>query len=167
MRDIPRIPSGRAVVTLDKWRVSTARFATRATRAYPVLNRFLSMCSERIFDSRVERGMPSFAAAPSGPATRPREPARAVSMSSVSSRALGRPNGGLSARGPNALLFQPRLVHHESVLAQDDGPLNDVLELADVAGPVVRRQKLDRPAAHTGDLLSGSRRVPVRQILDE
>jgi len=36
-----------------------------------VLNRFLSIFSDLIFDSRVDRGMPNLAAAPFGPNMRP------------------------------------------------------------------------------------------------
>jgi hypothetical protein len=36
-----------------------------------VLKRFLSIFKDLIFDSRVDRGIPSFAAAPDGPNTRP------------------------------------------------------------------------------------------------
>lgn len=36
-----------------------------------ILKRFLLIFSDLIFDSRVERGMPSLAAAPEGPYTRP------------------------------------------------------------------------------------------------
>jgi len=38
-----------------------------------VRKRCLSICRDRIFDSRVDLGIPSLAAAPSGPATRPRD----------------------------------------------------------------------------------------------
>src|SRR6266446_9972621 len=49
----------------------------RAASASPqvsgeALKRFLSIFSDRIFDSSVDRGMPSLSAAPSGPNTRPR-----------------------------------------------------------------------------------------------
>ena len=44
------------------------------------LERFLSIFSDRIFDSRVARAIPSFAAAPDGPNTRPMHSRRAASM---------------------------------------------------------------------------------------
>lgn len=45
-----------------------------------VLKRFLSISSDLIFDSSVDRGMPNFAAAPVGPNTRPRLAFRASSI---------------------------------------------------------------------------------------
>jgi hypothetical protein len=44
------------------------------------LKRFLSIFRDLIFDSRVDRGMPNFAAAPVGPNTRPRLAFRASSI---------------------------------------------------------------------------------------
>jgi hypothetical protein len=49
-----------------------------------VLKRFLSIFNDRIFDSSVDRGMPSLAAAPDGPNTRPWHSRRAASISSFS-----------------------------------------------------------------------------------
>src|SRR6266404_4808382 len=49
-----------------------------------VLNRFLSIFSDLIFDSSVDRGTPNFAAAPVGPNTRPRLVSRSVSENSSS-----------------------------------------------------------------------------------
>src|SRR5277367_1701885 len=48
------------------------------------LKRFLLMFSDRIFDSRVDRGIPSLTAAPAGPDTRPPVSFSAVSMMSFS-----------------------------------------------------------------------------------
>jgi len=45
--------------------------------------RFLSIRNARIFDSSVERGMPSRAAAPAGPYTRPPHACRASSMTAL------------------------------------------------------------------------------------
>jgi hypothetical protein len=45
---------------------------------------YLSMPSRRIFDSKVWRGIPSFAAAPEGPEIRPWLSARAASIISTS-----------------------------------------------------------------------------------
>src|SRR5258708_39418898 len=44
------------------------------------LKRFLLILSDRIFDSSVACAIPSFAAAPDGPNTRPRHSRRAASM---------------------------------------------------------------------------------------
>jgi hypothetical protein len=49
-----------------------------------VVNRFFSIFNCLIFDSNVEAGMPSLAAAPRGPATLPRLFARAASIMSFS-----------------------------------------------------------------------------------
>src|SRR6267154_6881820 len=49
------------------------------------LKRFLSIFSDRIFDSRVDRGIPNLAAAPVGPDTRPRVSFSAASIMSFSS----------------------------------------------------------------------------------
>jgi hypothetical protein len=51
---------------------------------YPDLKRCLSICSFLILDSTVERGMPSFAAAPPAPETLPRVSFNADSMISLS-----------------------------------------------------------------------------------
>src|SRR5215469_176957 len=52
-----------------------------------VLKRFLLGLSERIFDSSVDRGMPSLAAAPDGPNTRPLLTRKAASIISFCSAA--------------------------------------------------------------------------------
>src|SRR5260370_16736800 len=49
-----------------------------------LLNRFLLILSDRIFDSTVDRGIPSIAAAPDGPNTRPSLSRRADSIISFS-----------------------------------------------------------------------------------
>src|SRR3977135_1921279 len=48
------------------------------------LKRFLLMLSDRIFDSRVDRAIPSLAAAPEGPNIRPWDSRRASSIISLS-----------------------------------------------------------------------------------
>src|SRR6202035_3740231 len=48
------------------------------------LKRFLLMLSDRIFDSRVDRAIPSLAAAPVGPKIRPWDSRRASSIISLS-----------------------------------------------------------------------------------
>ena len=55
----------------------------KSSRAYlsaELLKRFLSIFKDRIFDSKVDRGIPSFAAAPEGPNTRPRLSRSAASI---------------------------------------------------------------------------------------
>src|SRR5580704_10059622 len=56
----------------------------KATQALCALNRCLLIRRVLIFDSRVERGIPSFSAAPPGPAILPLHSASAVAMSSFS-----------------------------------------------------------------------------------
>src|SRR5260221_12592778 len=48
------------------------------------VKRFLSIFSDRIFDSRVDRGIPNLTAAPLGPDTRPRVSFSAASIMSFS-----------------------------------------------------------------------------------
>src|SRR5260370_41150099 len=57
---------------------------SRFTEGSVVLKRCLLIFSDLIFDSRVDPGMPSLAAAPDGPATRPSLSRRAASMISFS-----------------------------------------------------------------------------------
>ena len=52
--------------------------------AAELLKRFLLILSDRIFDSTVDRGMPSIAAAPEGPKTRPALSRKAASIISFS-----------------------------------------------------------------------------------
>src|SRR5262249_50754318 len=55
-----------------------------------------------------------------------------------------RRRAGLGSRS-RRLLGQPQLVHGEDLTrAQDDGPLDDVLQLTDVPWPVVGRKQLER-----------------------
>src|SRR5882762_7215029 len=73
------------------------------------LKRFLSIFSDLIFDSRVDPGIPSLAAAPDGPDTRPPLSRRAASMISFSSAAGLRDS-------PRALLGAAACGCHESQL---------------------------------------------------
>src|ERR1700681_3080327 len=53
-------------------------------RSYSALKRLLLIFSDRIFDSRVDRGIPNLTAAPVGPNIRPRLSFRAASIISFS-----------------------------------------------------------------------------------
>ena len=89
------------------------------------------------FDWSVCLGMPSFAAAPTGPAIRPWHAANAASM--ISFFAPDK-HGDKRNRWSRSLPFplQPGLVNGKGfAIAQYDGPLDDILQLANVAGPVV------------------------------
>src|SRR6185295_8376106 len=68
--------------------------------------RLLLIRSERIFDSRVERGIPSLPAAPDGPATRPPLVRRASSTSAFScaASAPNRPTLFSAAEAPESQL---------------------------------------------------------------
>src|SRR6266446_517790 len=54
---------------------------------FETLKRFLSILRVLIFDSKVDRAIPSLAAAPEGPKTRPRDSVRAASIACFSSAA--------------------------------------------------------------------------------
>src|SRR6185295_19599905 len=77
---------------------------------YGLLKRNLLIPSILIFDSRVWRGMPSFAAAPLGPPTRPRASANAVSIASRSRSSRAVASGTV---GPEGCRFS-RLSHVSS-----------------------------------------------------
>ncbi len=64
----------------------------RAVEGSVVLKRFLLIFSDLIFDSRVDPGIPSLAAAPDCPDTRPPLSRRAASMISFSWAAAARAN---------------------------------------------------------------------------
>jgi len=61
-----------------------ATFRQKANDGYAYLKRCLPIFSALIFDSRVDEGMPSLAAAPRGPETRPLVSAKAASINSFS-----------------------------------------------------------------------------------
>lgn len=80
---------GNRLGRFSKYKISTRAAFVREglfawQRVYPDLNRYLLICRVLILDSRVERGMPSFAAAPPGPDTRPRLSVNADSIISFS-----------------------------------------------------------------------------------
>ena len=94
------------------------------------LKRFLLIFSVRIFDSRVDRGMPSFSAAPQGPYTRPPHSRRAASIIAFSS-AGGVRNRSRRISGPvvaTVLAGEPALIDGKSSrFTHDDGSLDHVL----------------------------------------
>src|SRR6058998_3604169 len=99
------------------------------------------MFSALIFDSSVEAGTPRRAAAPNGPDTRPLLSVSAASMASFSWVA-------------SVPVERPAI---EGVrIAHDHGPLDDVLQLPDVARPVVRLQQLRRLLGEAADPLAGA-----------
>src|SRR5262245_26587735 len=63
---------------------------------------------------------------------------------------------------------EPCLIDLQSAsLTENDGSLHDVLQLPDVAGPVVRPQKLQRRFVDTSDPLAHAAGVSMRKVLDE
>src|SRR5579871_6134890 len=57
-----------------------SRLLNAGIRVQAVLNRYLLILSDRIFDSSVDAGTPNWLAAPEGPETRPPLAANAASM---------------------------------------------------------------------------------------
>src|SRR5579859_6755315 len=73
---------------------------------------------------------------------------------------------GCGIRG--AAFHQPALVDTERLrLRHDDRPLDYVLQLANVAGPWVLAETIERLAVDDRDLLAHSLREPVGEVLDE
>src|SRR6266850_4863955 len=63
---------------------------------------------------------------------------------------------------------EPRLVNGERVaVAQDHGPLDDILEFPNVPWPVVRLEERQRGPADLPDALAGFRGIPLNQIFDQ
>src|SRR5262249_39668234 len=63
---------------------------------------------------------------------------------------------------------KPRFIDLQGAsLTQNDGSLHNVLQLSDVAGPVVRPQKLQRRFVDTSNLLSHATGVPMCEVLHE
>ena len=87
-------------------------------------------------DSSVLGGMPSDSAAPSAPYTRPRLAARASSICWRSS--AGPPRAARNGLGAEAGKLEIGEVE-DAPASEDHRALDDVLQLADVAGPVIRR----------------------------
>src|SRR2546428_9025122 len=66
------------------------------------------------------------------------------------------------------LAREPRLVNGERVaVAQDHGPLDDVLEFPNIPWPVVRLEERQRGPADLPDALAGLCGIPLNQIFDQ
>src|SRR4051812_24678891 len=90
-----------------------------------VLKRCLSTLSERIFDSSVDRGTPSLAAAPVGPDTRPLLAARAASTRDRSWAVNSSSSGVLAPGLDDALPHEPTLIDAQGIgVGHDDRPLD-------------------------------------------
>ena len=123
-----------------------------------------------IFDSSVWRGMPSFAAAPDGPETRPLLAFSAFSMIVRSCSESRRPRlrvGEFCDRGVvSGRLTQPAFVHRKCVaVAKQNGALDDVLQFAYVAGPIVHGEQVQRSLLNVANPLPGALSVAIDQIL--
>ena len=125
-----------------------------------------------IFDSRVWWGIPSFAAAPRGPETRPWHSANAASIAFRSRSANSLFSSGrtswrrnLPPRLLDRFSRQPGLINEERVsITQDHGTLNDVLQFADVSWPIVGLEKLQRLLLDMADPLAGSPGISFDQV---
>src|SRR5262245_60035465 len=114
----------------------------------------------RIFDSSVERAMPSRAAAPDGPNTRPPLARRGV----FDDRSL---MGGKRA-GQHATILggrrgrQPALIDSEFVRVTDDHrALDHVLQLAHITWPRIRAQAVEGSIVDPPDRLARLARVAI------
>src|SRR6266851_3307037 len=80
------------------------------------------------------------------------------------------------ARGPDPLALpgqgrpagEPGGIDRERIaLAQDDRPLDDVLQLADVARPTVGFEQIERRLLDVADLLAGTSRGTLHQVFHQ
>src|ERR1700681_3897449 len=81
----------------------------RSVEGSEVLNRFLLIFSDLILESKVEPGIPSLAAAPDGPDTRPPLSRRAVSIISFCWAARFRESSGCLFGSPARVLRESQL----------------------------------------------------------
>ncbi len=66
------------------------------------------------------------------------------------------------------LSLEPRLIHNKGFgVAQDNGTLNDVLELANISRPAIGLENLHRPLFDGSDFLSDPLAKPCDEILGE
>ena len=64
--------------------------------------------------------------------------------------------------------FQPALINNERVgFREDDCAFHDILQFADIAGPIVRFEELQRVLADVPDVLAGRLGVAPNEILLE
>src|SRR5712671_6497489 len=63
---------------------------------------------------------------------------------------------------------QPTLIHGEIVgFEHNHGPLDDVLQLADITGPRIRYKKVQSLLVNPPDALSCFSREPINEVLDQ
>ena len=66
------------------------------------------------------------------------------------------------------LALEPSLVHRTNVtLAEDDSPLDYILELADVAGPTISSETIERFVVDCSELLASDSPETRNEVLDQ
>lgn len=131
-----------------------------------VLKRFLSIFSDLIFDSRVDPGIPSLAAAPDWPDTRPRHSRSAASMIAFSVSA-----GLLESSYAAAVRWaagKAAFVHGESLrITDNDGALDNILQFANIAGPGIRLKKGKTLTVNSLKSLAGLPGIAIKKVLHQ
>ena len=135
----------------DSQKLLIAHFTSRITRCCCygslALKRCLSTLSDRIFDSSVDRGTPSLAAAPVGPETQPLLAASAASTRDRSWAGQFVMQRRLRIRLDDALPHEPTLIDAPGIgVGHDNRPLDDILQFAAVAGPRIIAQQAGAPS---------------------
>ena len=134
------------------------------------LKRFLSIFSDRIFDSSVDRGMPNLAAAPVGPEHAPatffqRRLNHVLLLCDEFSREL---NLVFRFWCQRRLLRQPAFVNRENLrFAKYHRTLDDVLQFAYVSGPRIGLQQFQRLLVDTSYVLTGFSRVAIDKVFNQ
>ena len=99
--------------------------------------------------------MPSFAAAPLGPPTRPRVSANAVSIASRSRSSSAVASGTVGPEGCQFPPLEPCFVYDKGFpITQYHGALDYILQFANVARPVVILKQIQRPLIDVFNLLT-------------
>src|SRR5438552_17147110 len=126
------------------------------------------MPSFLIFDSSVCRGMPSLTAAPVGPPTTPSDSLRAASRISLSCSTRSATSGAvvLASLGVTCV-SQVSSTKKVSPFRQNHRTLDYILQLADVARPIVCVEELDRLLVYVSNLLAQFFGVAVDQVSDQ
>ena len=132
------------------------------------MKRRLSIPKPAIFESRVCRGIPSFAAAPEGPEIRPWLSANADSIISFSRSVSVAIRGIVRPATRAGFPLQPGRIDGERLaFAQNYGPLNDVLQLAHVSRPVVRLKNFNGVHSNGAERLARLPGIALDEMLDK
>ena len=121
----------------------------------------------RMRDCSVVRFIPKRAAAPSGPPTWPFASSSAFRI--LACLALGDAAGDFTCGGPGtAVPISPAMGHLTHAAAgQDDRPLQHVLQFADVAGPIVVRQRVQNRRRNGIDVTAHAMGVLLYEVARE